>query len=89
MNLGSKGMSGRLLQYFTRHTTPDLQAALSAGGNRGPPGLPSDTAPPLTSRAAFGGSRACGDRDEGGGGGREGSAPQPPDVTPSLVTSRP
>lgn len=24
MNLGSKGMSGRLLQYFTRHTTPDL-----------------------------------------------------------------
>lgn len=24
MNLGSKGMSGRLLQYFTRQTTPDL-----------------------------------------------------------------
>lgn len=24
MNLGSKGMSGRLLQYLTRQTTPDL-----------------------------------------------------------------
>lgn len=25
MNLGSKGISGNVLQYFTRHTTPDLQ----------------------------------------------------------------
>lgn len=25
MNLGSKGMSGRLLQYLTRQTTPDLE----------------------------------------------------------------
>lgn len=29
MNLGSKGMSGRLLQYLTRQTTPDLETTVA------------------------------------------------------------
>lgn len=61
MNLGSKGMSGRLLQYFTRHTTPDLggqrgQTPPSCGRGRGTGG-----AGGLTSPAGCGGSWACGE----------------------------
>uniref|UniRef100_A0A8C5NSN9 Uncharacterized protein n=1 Tax=Junco hyemalis TaxID=40217 RepID=A0A8C5NSN9_JUNHY len=51
MNLGSNGMSGRLLQNLTRQTTPDLRASAGPGAGPGPtpgaaqgPALPAQAA---------------------------------------------